>query len=492
MTGEILAFVLYFVLMIAVGFIVMAKSKHTGESEYFLGGRKMGPLVTGLSAQASDMSGWLLMGLPGSILVAGFGEVWIAIGLAIGSYLAWLLIARRLRVFSVRSNNAITIPQYLNNRFYASNKVLQVVCAIVFFVCFTVYVASGYKAGAALFKTVLGVDTFPAMLIFGLIIVLYTFSGGFKAVCYTDFFQALLMLAAMVIAPIAICIATGNISFASITESSPNYFNFLPSGKFDLTSIKSIISGMAWGLGYFGMPHIIIRYMAIDDAKNIQKSRIVATVWVVITLAMAAVIGIVGRVTMPELVGNGESELVFIKMVRATFPTFISGLLLSAILAASMSTADSQLLVGSSAFTSDIYKSIFRKNASDEELLWIGRLIVLLIAVGAFFIAMAPGAGSIMSLVSNAWAGFGAAFGPVILLSLYWKRITYPGALAGIICGALTVAVWIAFLSGTGIYELFPGFIVGLLATVIGSLLSKKPDEKVEALFDDAIAELKK
>ncbi len=232
MTGEILAFVLYFVVMIAVGFIVMARSKNSGESEYFLGGRKMGPFVTGLSAQASDMSGWLLMGLPGSILVAGFGEVWIAIGLAIGSYLAWLLIARRLRVFSVRSNNSITIPQYLNNRFKASNKVLQVVCAVIFFVCFTVYVASGYKAGAALFNTVLGVDTFPAMLIFGLIILLYTFSGGFKAVCYTDFFQALLMLAAMVIAPIAICAVTGNISFDSITADTPNYFNFLPSGKF--------------------------------------------------------------------------------------------------------------------------------------------------------------------------------------------------------------------------------------------------------------------
>nr|MBQ4320536.1 sodium/proline symporter PutP [Clostridia bacterium] len=491
MIGEIIAFVVYFAAMIAVGFIIMAKSKDDGESGYFLGGRKMGPFVTGLSAQASDMSGWLLMGLPGSILVAGFGEVWVAIGLAIGSYLAWLLIAKRLRIFSEKANNAITIPQYLNNRFRASNKALQIVCAVIFFVCFTVYVASGFKAGATLFKTVFNLDMVPAMIIFGLIIVLYTFTGGFKAVCYTDFFQALLMLAALVITPIAVVLTTDMSAIGNVTNEVPNYFNFLPSGKFDGTSVKSIISGLAWGLGYFGMPHIIVRFMSIDSASKIKTSRRVATTWVVITLAMAAVIGIVGRIALPELASNGEQELVFIKMVRNLFPSFISGLLLSAILAAAMSTADSQLLVASSAFTSDIYKPIIKKDATDKEILWIGRIVVIAISIAAFFIAIAPGAGSIMDLVSNAWAGFGAAFGPVIVLSLYWKRITYPGALAGIVAGAVTVVVWIAFLSGTGIYELFPGFIVGMAATVIGSLLSKKPSAEVEKMFDEASAAVK-
>ncbi len=491
MIGEILAFVFYFLAMIAIGFVIMAKSKDDGESDYFLGGRKMGPFVTGLSAQASDMSGWLLMGLPGSILVAGFGEIWVAIGLAIGSYLSWLLIAKRLRVFSEKAGNSITIPQYLNNRFAASNKALQIVCAVIFFFCFTVYVASGFKAGATLFKTVFDLDMVPSMIIFALIIILYTFTGGFKAVCYTDFFQALLMLAALVITPIAVMLVTDMSAVESITADVPNYFNFFTSGKFDGTSIKSIISGLAWGLGYFGMPHIIVRFMSIDSAKKIKTSRRVATTWVVITLAMAVVIGIVGRIYLPELASNGEQELVFIKMVRNLFPAFISGLLLSAILAAAMSTADSQLLVASSAFTSDIYKPIFKKNATDKEILWVGRGVVIAISIIAFFIAIAPGAGSIMDLVSNAWAGFGAAFGPVIILSLYWKRITYQGALAGIIAGALTVVLWIAFLSGTGIYELFPGFIVGMLATVIGSLLSKKPADKVTAMFDESVAAVK-
>ena len=477
MIGEIIAFIVYFVAMIAIGFVIMAKSKDDGESDYFLGGRKMGPFVTGLSAQASDMSGWLLMGLPGSILVAGFGEIWVAIGLAIGSYLSWLLIAKRLRVFSEKAGNSITIPQYLNNRFAASNKALQVVCAVIFFFCFTVYVASGFKAGATLFKTVFNLDMIPAMIIF-----------GFKAVCYTDFFQALLMLAALVITPIAVLTVTDMSAVDAITTEVPNYFNFFPSGKFDGTSIKSIISGLAWGLGYFGMPHIIVRFMSIDSAKKIKTSRRVATTWVIITLAMAVVIGIVGRIYLPELASNGEQELVFIKMVRNLFPAFISGLLLSAILAAAMSTADSQLLVASSAFTSDIYKPIFKKNATDKEILWVGRAVVIAISIVAFFIAIAPGAGSIMDLVSNAWAGFGAAFGPVIVLSLYWKRITYTGALAGIVAGALTVVLWIAFLSGTGIYELFPGFIVGMLATVIASLLSKKPNDEVSAMFDEAVA----
>ncbi len=485
--GELSAFIVYFIAMMGIGLYFFFKSKSDGESEYFLGGRSMGPWVTAMSAQASDMSGWLLMGFPGSILAFGFGKVWIAIGLAIGSYLSWLVIAGRLRRFSKAADDSITIPQYLNNRFKASGLALQVISALIFFVCFTVYVASGFKAGAALFTTVLGFDNnVIPMIVFGAIIIIYTFTGGFKAVCWTDFFQALLMLCALVALPIVL-FATKDLAFGTITTSAPHYFNLLPSGKLDYESFASILSGLAWGLGYSGMPHILVRYMAIKDSRKIKQSRRIASSWVVITLAMAVLIGVVGRLVLPELVDGGQ-EMVFIRLVRMTFPGFISGILLSAVLAASMSTADSQLLVASSAFTSDIYKPIFRKKASDREMIWVGRLVVLIISIIAFFIALNPNSGSIMDLVENAWAGFGAAFGPVIILSLFWKRFTYKGAICGIIFGAATVILWIVFLSAsTGIYELLPGFIIGMLACVIGSLLDRKPSDEVCALFERAM-----
>ncbi len=486
--SEILAFVLYFAIMLGIGFYFMRKMKG-GEEEYFLGGRSLGPWVTGLSAQASDMSGWLLMGFPGSILLAGFGKIWIAIGLAIGAYLSWLLVAKRLRCFSEVAGNSITLPQYLNNRFKSSSLAIQIVSAVVFFVCFTVYVASAFKAGATLFSSVLGIENgFWPMVIFAVIVIAYTFTGGFKAVCWTDFFQALLMLGAMMILPI-ILMATRDMDFSAITSSAPNYYNLLSSGKFDWASISEILTGLGWGLGYFGMPHIIIRYMAINNPKKIKASRRIACGWVVITLALAVVIAIFGRVLMPELVESGN-ETVFIRLVRATFPAFISGILLSAILAASMSTADSQLLQASSSFTSDIYKPIFRKNAGDKEMLWMGRAVVILISIVAFIIAINPGSGTIMSLVENAWAGFGAAFGPVIILSLFWKRLTYTGTLSGIIAGGVTVILWLAVpaLKGTGLYEIIPGFIIGLLAAVIVSLIGKKPSAEVEELFNDARA----
>lgn len=481
---ELTAFILYFLILLGIGAYFFLKSRNEGEADYFLGGRKMGPWVTGLSAQASDMSGWLLMGFPGSILLAGLGEVWIAIGLALGSYLTWLLVAGRLRTFSKTAGDAITIPQYLNNRFRSRNKLLQVISAVIFFVFFALYVASGFKAGATLFNTVLGIDTTPAMVIFGVIIILYTFTGGFKAVCWTDFFQAILMLFAIVLVPLVIYF-TNDISVAELTAQNPQYFSLFPTGS----SWQSVVSGLAWGLGYCGMPHIIIRYMAIKDRKDVKRSRAIATSWVVITLAAAVVIGILGRLVLPELATAADSPTVFIRLVRMAFPAFLSGVLLSAILAASMSTADSQLLVASSAFTSDIYKPFFRKNAGNKELLWVGRSVVALISVAAFVIASLPGTGGIMSLVSNAWAGFGAAFGPVILLSLYWKRFTYWGALSGIVGGAATVVVWILFFTKpTGIYELFPGFAMGLLCCIVGSLLDKKPSAEVEELFDSAVA----
>jgi len=487
--GELLAFVFYFLLMLGIGFVFMLKDKkNESEAGYFLGGRKMGPYVTALSAQASDMSGWLLMGLPGSILAIGFGEVWIAIGLAIGTYLNWLLVAGRLRKFSQAAGDAITIPQYLNNRFKASGKTLQIVSAIIFFVCFTVYVASGYKAGAALFSTVLGIkNEMLSMAIFGIIMLAYTFMGGFNAVCWTDFFQALLMLGAVIFVPIFVT-TTNSLNLSSVASDASNYFNLLPSGKFDWASISTILSGLAWGLGYCGMPHILVRFMSIKSSKLIKPSRRVASVWVFITLAMAVFIGVVGRAFLPELINNGKQEYVFIEMVRKTLPGFVSGIFLSAILAAAMSTADSQLLVASSAFTCDIYKPIIRPKASEKEIMWVGKIVVAIIAVLAYVLAIIPGTGSIMDLVGNAWAGFGAAFGPVIVLSLFWKRFTYKGAIAGMIAGGLTVILWIAFsLQGiTGIYELFPGFIVGLVACIVATYIDKRNPE-VEDLFDYAV-----
>ncbi len=487
--GELLAFIFYFACMLGIGFVFMKKMTNGSDSDYYLGNRSLGPWVTGLSAQASDMSGWLLMGFPGSLLVAGFGKIWIAIGLAIGSYLSWLIIAKRLRCFSQAANDSITIPQYLNNRFKASGKLLQIICAVIFFVCFTVYVASAFKAGGTLFSTVLGLksQTVP-MIIFGVIIISYTFTGGFKAVCWTDFFQALLMLAALALVPIIIYL-TKDVNLAAISAENPNYFNLLPSGKFDWKSISEILTGLGWGLGYFGMPHIIIRYMAIKDPKKIKDSRRVACTWVFITLALACVIGFTGRALLPELAVNGEHATIFICLVRSIFPSFISGILLSAILAASMSTADSQLLQASSSFTSDIYKPMIRKQASNKEVLWVGRISVVILAVVAYFIASNPNTGGIMDLVENAWAGFGAAFGPVIILSLFWKRLTYKGAIAGILAGGITVAVWIAFFSAsTGLYEIIPGFAAGMLASVIVSLIDKKPSKEIEELFDRADA----
>lgn len=484
MNWEIVSFILYFLVVLGIGMYFFLKSKNEDEKGYFLGGRSLGPWVTAMSAQASDMSGWLLMGFPGSILAFGFGKMWIGIGLAIGTTLNWLLVARRLRGFSQAANDSITIPQYLSNRFASTNSALRIICAVIFFVCFTVYVASGFKAGATLFSKVIpGLDQGLALIIFAAIIILYTFLGGFKAVCWTDFFQGLMMLAAMVAVPIVI-FACRDIDLSTINEGFEGTANNFELNPFN-SSWQDIVSGLAWGLGYFGMPHILVRFMGIKKASMIKKSSTVAIVWVIITLSIAVVIGMLGRVLVPELIAEGAQENVFIDLVRDLFPPFIAGILLSAILAAAMSTADSQLLVASSSFTSDIYKPVFRKKASDKEIVMVGRIVVIVIAILAYFIAANPSSGGIMDLVENAWAGFGAAFGPVILLSLFWKRFTYAGAIAGMLSGGATVVLWIIFLSkSTGVYELAPGFAVGMLFCIVVSLLTKKPGQNVIDIFN--------
>ena len=475
--AELVVFIIYLVFMIGIGVYFFLRSKGANEKDYFLGGRQMGAWVSALSAGASDMSAWVLMGLPASVYAAGMGQTWIAIGLAIGYALSWIFEAPRLRRFSIEANDSITIPQYLTNRFLSKSKSLQIICAVIFIVAYTIYAASSIKACGTLFNTVIGMNATTAMYLAAAIIIGYTFLGGFSAVCWTDFFQGLLMLAALLIAPIvALALVRGG-SVETVTEFPEGYWHFA-------RDWRVVASGLGWGLGYFGMPHIIIRFMSLRSQKELRKSSVIGISWTLIILVMSVMAGAVGRVFMGEI---ADSSTVFIQMTRRIFPPVISGVLLSAILAASMSTADSQLLASASAFASDVYKPVFRKNASDKEMLWAGRAVVIVIAIIALLIASNPNSGTIMGLVENAWGVFGAAFGPTILLSLFWKRLTFGGAVAGILTGAIVDILWLAFLGGTGLYEIIPGFFCGLVAAWVVSLLTPTPGKDVEALFDRAV-----
>ena len=482
--SEVIVFVVYLLFMLGIGVWFFVKNKDGGEKSYFLGGRQMGAWVSALSAGASDMSAWVLMGLPASIYALGVGQVWIAVGLAIGYAISWLVEAPRLRRFSIVANDSITIPQYLTNRFLSKSKSLQVICAIIFLVAYTVYSASSMKACGTLFSTVIGIDPTVAMYLAAFIIIGYTFLGGFNAVCWTDFFQGLLMLGALLIAPIfaAFMLDPAVANVASIAAETPGYWD-------PFNSWQDIVSGLAWGLGYFGMPHIIIRFMSLESQKSLKKSAKIGITWTTLIVIFSALVGIIGRMFLGFDETVHSESLVFITMARKIFPGVISGILLSAILAASMSTADSQLLSAASAFASDVYKPIFRKNkASENEMQWAGRFVVVAIAIISVVIASNPNSGTIMSLVENAWGVFGAAFGPAILLSLFWKRFTFQGAVAGILVGAAVDIGWLVFLSSTGIYEILPGFVLGTVAAVIASLASPKPSAEVEELFDKAVA----
>ena len=486
--SELVVFIVYLAAMLSIGvvFFIRAKRGKGGEKDYFLANRQMGPWVSAFSAGASDMSAWVLMGLPASIYLHGMGQTWIAIGLAIGYALSWIFVAPRLRQFSITANDSITLPQYLTNRFLSQSKALQIICAVIFVFAYAIYASASIKACGTLFNTVLGVDANIAMYIAAVIIIGYTFLGGFKAVCWTDFLQGMLMLGALMLAPIfaLALVNTGSATAIPVTYSA-NYWNLISSGKLDWASWADILSGLGWGFGYLGMPHIIVRYMAIRSQKEVKKSATIGISWNILILCFAVLVGTVGRLFLGEI---ADSQLVFITMVRRIFPAVLSGVLLSAILAAAMSTADSQLLVSASAFAADVYKPILRKNANDNEMFWAGRVVVIVIALAAVAIASHPGSGTIMSLVGNAWGVFGAAFGPVILLSLFWKRLTFAGAVAGIVAGALVDVLWLAFMSSTGLYEIIPGFIAGCIAAVVVTLCGKKPGAEVEALYDKALA----
>ncbi len=476
-------FILYLVFMLGIGIWFFVRSKNAGEKDYFLGGREMGAWVSGLSAGASDMSAWVLMGMPASIYAYGMGKAWIPVGLFIGYSLSWIFIAPRLRSFSIVCGDSITIPQYLTNRFKASSRALQIICAVIFLVAYTVYSASSIKACGTLFETVLGVPAQIAMYAAAVIIVGYTFLGGFNAVCWTDFFQGLLMLGSLFAAPIvALC----------MMQKSGTTAGTLPAGYWNMmTSWQDILSGLGWGLGYAGMPHIIIRFMSVKSDKELKKAAKVGIGWTFFILMFAVLVSVVAHLFL----GDGqESSTIFIAIVRRIFTGpwlgLISGLLLSAILAGAMSTADSQLLAASSAFASDVYKPVIRKGQStDKEMLWVGRIVVLVIAAAALLIASNPGSGTIMSLVENAWGIFGASFGPVIVLSLFWRGFTFSGAAAGIVAGAVVDVLWLVLFKSTGVYEIVPGFAAGLLAAVIASKCSSAESrETAAALFDQCIA----
>ena len=495
---EIMAFAVYLVLVLSIGIFFFIKGRNqTGDKAYFLGGRQMNGFVAALSAGASDMSAWVLMGLPGSIYLWGMGQVWISVGLMLGTICAWIFIAPRLRDFSIKANDSITIPQFLTNRFKSTNPVLQAVCAVIFVVVYCIYSASSIYACGSLFNNMFGWNPLFAMIGATVIILLYTFLGGFNAVCWTDFFQGMLMLMALMAAPIVALIAMNKPGFAPVAEvvTGENYYNLLSSGKFDYDSIKDILSGLGWGLGYMGMPHILVRYMSIKSEKEMKRSQIIGCFWTTIILIMASVVALVAHQYLGTSLAESDRSFVFITMVRALFPSLLAGVLLSAILAASMSTADSQLLASSSAFASDLYKPVFRKEAKDKEMLWVGRGVVAFISVVALLIAINPNCSGIMGLVECAWGAFGAAFGPTIILALYWKRFTYKGAIAGILAGFAMDAFWYCCLSGsvakmtivnTGIYEIIPGFIFSLIVAVVVSLIDKEPSDDIKKLFDEA------
>lgn len=506
-TAVIVAFVIYAVIMLAIGAIFFKKSKTL--SDYFLGGRGLNSWVAALSAQASDMSGWLLMGLPGAVYALGTGQMWIAVGLALGTALNWIFVAGRLRRYTIKAGDSLTLPEYFENRFRDKSRVLRLASSIFIIIFFLVYTASAFAAGGKLFATVFGIDYQLALLIGVVIILGYTFLGGFLAVCWTDFIQGLLMLVAILTVPIIAVAALGGVTGTTETllGIDPNFLNVMHSGA-DNYSFIGILSQLAWALGYFGMPHILVRFMAIKSDSMVKKSATIAIIWVVLSLGAAVAVGAVGRAFVPGLEGP-QQENVFIVTIQKMFindgaivpAAIIGGILLCGILAAIMSTADSQLLVTSSSISGDIVKGVIAKNAKDKTLVWISRGAVIVVAAIAYLIARDPNS-SVMGLVSNAWAGFGATFGPLVLLSLFWKRTNRAGALAGMISGGVSVILWdnIPMLQGadglvsigtaTGVYSLLPCFFISAIAIVIVSLLTKAPSAEIQKEFEAVAAKI--
>lgn len=483
-----MSFSLYMLLMLAIGGYFYFKTKDV--EDYVLGGRSLGPLPSALSSVASDMSGWLLLGLPGFAITGGMQAFWIALGLYIGIVTNWQIVAKRLRIFSEKAQNSITIPGYIENRFQDKTGILRFIIAIVILFFFLFYTASGFVAGGKLFSEVFGVDYKAAVFLGMLLIVAYTLIGGYMAVSWTDVIQGLLMLLALVVVPIVALSEMGGwgeVSSRLNEQGSHLHFFKTPDGS--AIGLLSIISLMAWGLGYFGQPHIISRFMGISSASQVGKAKLIASSWSFFTMIGAIVIGLIGAAYFTGDNALADSERVFVTFVNILFHPLVSGILLAAIMAAIMSTADSQLLIASAAFTSDIAERFIGKNNVALELL-IGRMAVLVIAVMAALIALDENA-SVLNIVSYAWAGLGATCGPVILISLYWRRMNLAGAIAGAIIGTITVISWNKMSGGIfDVYEILPAFILASLAIVVVSLLTKAPSSKVTDIFDASVKEV--
>lgn len=476
-----ITFAAYILLMVGIGFVAWRSINSL--DDYILGGRNLGSFVTALSAGASDMSGWLLLGLPGALYLGGVSEAWIAIGLVAGAWCNWKYVAGPLRVYTEQTDNALTLPDYFTRRFEDGSKLLRIIAALIILVFFAVYSASGIVAGARLFESVFHVPYAQALWIGAGATILYTLVGGFLAVSWTDTVQATLMIFALILTPVMVVLAVGGVgpSMVLIAEANPANLDF-----FKGASLVGILSLMAWGLGYFGQPHILARFMAADSVRSIPAARRIGMTWMVLCLLGAMAVGFFGIAYFAQHPGqaapvSANAERVFIELSGLLFNPWIAGILLSAILAAIMSTLSCQLLVCSSAITEDFYKGFLRKNASQRELVWIGRLAVLAVSVLAIALASNPDS-KVLGLVSYAWAGFGAAFGPVVLFSLAWKRMTRNGALAGMLTGAATVVIWKQF-AWFGLYEIIPGFLLASLAIVVFSLTGPPPSRAMQERY---------
>ncbi|MFM2481147.1 sodium/proline symporter PutP [Celerinatantimonas sp. YJH-8] len=486
-----ITFIVYLIAMLIIGYYAYLRTKNS--SDYFLGGRSLGPWPAALSAGASDMSGWLLLGLPGYAYASGVEAIWLAAGLLIGTYLNWLICAKRLRTYSIVAKDSLTIPEFFANRFQDPGRLLQSISACFILLFFLFYTSSGLVAGGKLFHTVFGLNYKWAVVAGTICIVSYTLFGGFLAVSWTDLVQGLLMAAALIIVPmVAIQLDGYNSLTGGLRSINPELLNLFTDVKGQPLSAIAIISLVAWGMGYFGQPHILARFKATRSNKDIAIARRIAVTWTGISMAGALLVGLAGILFVMSSRGGKltDGETIFMVLVNVLFHPVVAGILLAAVLAAIMSTADSQLLVSSSALAEDIYKKWIRPQASSDEIVTVGRIGVIVLSLTAMALAMDPES-SVLGLVSYAWAGFGAAFGPVILLSLFWPRMNHRGALAGVVVGGITVVIWKQLTGGIfDLYEIVPGFIFATIAAVVVSLITPAPSAQVMQEYQKYIKQL--
>ncbi len=483
-----ITFIFYLILMLGIGIVAYRRTQDL--SDYVLGGRNLGPIPSALSAGASDMSGWLLMGLPGYALAAGYGSIWLAGGLLIGTWLNWLLVAQRLRVYSHHASDSLTLPAFFEKRFEDNSHSLRIISALFVLIFFLFYTTSGLVAGGKLFETVFGLDYTAAVLIGAVAVVSYTMFGGFLAVSWTDVVQGLLMVGALILVPLIAMGEVGGIgsTLSAIEAKNPELLNIFTDADGKAITLIGTLSLLGWGLGYFGQPHILARFKAIKSKDHVPAARRIAVAWTAIAMAGSCLIGLIAIGYLPDELGDNET--VFMIMVDALFHPAIAGVLLAAILAAAMSTADSQLLVSSSGLAEDFYKTLFNKEASQAQLVNVGRIAVVVISVIATLLALDENSG-VLELVSYAWAGFGAAFGPALIMSLYWKHMTKAGALAGIITGGVTVVVWKQLSGGWfDLYEIIPGMVFAFIAIVIASKMSPAPSNTIKECFEQVESEI--